>query len=191
MFDVKIYQSGEIGKYIPQIAALRIKVFHEYPYLYEGDIFYEEKYLQRYANAKNSFLALAFDGERIIGASTANDMRDEMEEIQKPFKENNYDVNDFYYFAESVLLPEYRGQGIGKIFMQKRAEFAVSLGRKYAAFCSVIREAKPPKSYNSPELLWQKMGFTKHPELVSHFSWKDIGDDIETKKPLVYWLKSL
>ena len=128
----------------------------------------------------------------VIGASTGNAMENEMEAVLKPFVEAGYAPNEFYYFAESVLLPSFRGQGIGKEFMQARLAKAKQQNKKYAAFCSVIRAGHtPPVNYNSPEHLWQKIGFKKHPELLSYFSWKDIGNEFETKKPLVYWIKEL
>ena len=63
---------GEAAKpFIPSLAALRIQVFREYPYLYEGDLSYEEKYLQDYSRIPDSVVVLALDGERVVGASTA------------------------------------------------------------------------------------------------------------------------
>ena len=29
------------------------------------------------------------------------------------------------------------------------------------------------------------------PGLMAHFSWKDIGEDAETEKPMQFWLKAL
>jgi GNAT superfamily N-acetyltransferase len=191
-YKIRILAGKEMGSFLPEVAMLRIKIFREYPYLYEGDMEYEKKYLARYINSQGSILVLAQNLQgAVIGASTGNCMEDETEEVKKPFLDAGHDPADFYYFAESVLLPEWRGQGIGKEFMQARLAKAKQEGKKYAAFCSVVRKNKAPEGYNSPEHLWQKHGFIKHPELVSYFSWKDIGDAVETKKPLVYWLKQL
>jgi ribosomal protein S18 acetylase RimI-like enzyme len=193
VYQTKILSGEEIRKFLPEVAALRIKVFREYPYLYEGNNEYEKKYLERYAKSPTSIIVVAENLQgAIIGASTGNAMENEMSEVAKPFVAAGYDLNGIYYFAESVLLPEYRGMGIGKEFMQARLRKAKQLGKKYAAFCSVVREGhNAPYGYNSPEHLWKKQGFVKHPELVSYFSWKDIGDEVETRKPLVYWLKEI
>lgn len=192
-FETGILQGEAIKPYLPEVAALRIKVFKEYPYLYDGSEEYERKYLERYARSASSIVVIAKNMEgAIIGASTGNSMEDEMDEVEKPFVAAGYDPKDFYYFAESVLLPEYRGNGIGKIFMQERLQRAKQLGKRYATFCSVVRAGQEiPADYNSPEFLWKKQGFIKHPELVSYFSWQDIGDKVETKKPLVYWIKEI
>ncbi len=192
-YTVSILSGEAVRPVLPEVAQLRIKVFYEYPYLYEGSAEYELHYLERYAESPSSILVLAKNLQgAVIGASTGNAMENEMGEVAKPFVEAGYDVNEFYYFAESVLLPEYRGMGIGKEFMRERLEKARQMNKKYAAFCSVVREGhKAPENYNSPEPLWKKQGFVKHPELVSYFSWKDIGNQSETKKPLVYWIKPL
>lgn len=39
----------EIGDALDDLAALRVKVFREWPYLYEGSLDYERNYLRRYA----------------------------------------------------------------------------------------------------------------------------------------------
>ena len=57
--------------FIDELARLRIQVFREFPYLYEGDYEYERNYLQTFLGAPGNLLALAFDGSRVVGASTA------------------------------------------------------------------------------------------------------------------------
>ncbi|HLL24828.1 MAG TPA: GNAT family N-acetyltransferase, partial [Kofleriaceae bacterium] len=39
-----------IGPYLPALAALRIRVFREWPYLYDGSLAYEEAYLASYVS---------------------------------------------------------------------------------------------------------------------------------------------
>ena len=80
---------------IEQLAALRIRVFRDFPYLYDGTIEYEQKYLQTYIDHPDSVIVLAFDDvdNKIVGASTAIPMRDETAELQKPFLEHGYDIN--------------------------------------------------------------------------------------------------
>ncbi|HVI35743.1 MAG TPA: hypothetical protein VM684_05905, partial [Gaiellales bacterium] len=59
-----------LREHLPELARLRITVFRAYPYLYEGSLDYEERYLWTYAAADNSVIVGAFDGERLVGAST-------------------------------------------------------------------------------------------------------------------------
>ena len=34
-------------------------------------------------------------------------------------------------------------------------------------------------------------GYEKHPELCAHFEWKEVGMQMQTSHPLVFWLKKL
>ena len=44
----------DIEPYLDDIARLRIRVFREWPYLYEGDAAYEADYLRTYTQASRS-----------------------------------------------------------------------------------------------------------------------------------------
>src|SRR5690606_23143734 len=66
-----------------EVARLRIEVFRDFPYLYDGDLGYEEEYLRTYVQSPRSVIVLARDGDRIVGASTAIPLADESEELQR------------------------------------------------------------------------------------------------------------
>ena len=58
-----IYLRGQaIAPYIDDLAQLRITVFREFPYLYDGTTEYEARYLQTYLNSVDSIAVLALDG---------------------------------------------------------------------------------------------------------------------------------
>ena len=57
-----------LHRYIPELAQLRMRVFRDFPYLYDGDPEYEARYLQTYVEAPHSVIVLAFDGDRVVGA---------------------------------------------------------------------------------------------------------------------------
>src|SRR5690606_11764778 len=95
---------------IPDLARLRITVFRDFPYLYDGDLAYERKYLQKFARLPESTIVIARDGAEIVGASTALPMPKAGEEVVEPFRRRGLDPAQYYYFGESVLLPGYRGQ---------------------------------------------------------------------------------
>ena len=67
---VRRLSGGDIDAFLPELARLRIRVFREYPYLYEGSAAYEEKYLKTYANVPESVMVLVWDGGRVVGASS-------------------------------------------------------------------------------------------------------------------------
>jgi GNAT superfamily N-acetyltransferase len=180
---------------ILDLARLRIEVFRDFPYLYEGNLEYEEKYLRTHVDSPESIVVLARDGERVIGASTGLPLDHETEEFQKPFREHGYDPSRVFYCAESVLLKEYRGRGIYKKFFEGRENHALRLGRfDYCTFCCVQRPADHPlrpSDYVPLDAVWTRFGYVKHPELVTYYWWKDVGEPDETLKPMVFWIKSL
>ena len=58
----KTYRGEEISQIIEPLAQLRMKVFYEYPYLYDGNLDSELRYLGRYLKIKDSFVLMVFDG---------------------------------------------------------------------------------------------------------------------------------
>ena len=100
---IKKLSGAELAPYLPDLAQLRITVFRDFPYLYDGTREYEEKYLQTYLNTDEIIIVLALDGEKVIGASTGLPMEHETDEFKKPFVDNGYDPAKIFYFGESVL----------------------------------------------------------------------------------------
>ena len=193
--DLRIERcSGKaLSQYIPELARLRIEVFRDFPYLYDGNYEYEEKYLQTYIDTPASVIVLAIDGEKVVGASTALPMKYETDELKRPFLENNYNLEEVFYCSESVLNKNYRGLGLGVQFFEQREEHAKELGGfKIITFCCVERPLKHPRrphNYVPLDSFWNKRGYFKHPELKTTYLWKDLDDTEETPKPMTFWLK--
>ncbi|MCG6943463.1 MAG: GNAT family N-acetyltransferase [Thiohalocapsa sp.] len=191
-----------LDQFIPDLARLRIRVFRDYPYLYDGDAEYEARYLATYARASGSVVVLARDGERIVGASTALPLAEETDAVQTPFLAAGYDPRQVFYLGESVLLPEYRGRGIGVRFFEEREAHARALATDPAsgfgpltrlAFCAVERAADDPRrpsGYQPLDGFWRNRGYSRQPALRTEFSWKEIGEAAESPKPMVFWLKA-
>jgi GNAT superfamily N-acetyltransferase len=179
---------------LDDLAKLRIEVFRAWPYLYKGNMAYERQYLPRYAEAKTGTLIVAQDDGKIIGASSALGLDEEDDYIQKPFLDAKMDLNKIFYFGESVVLPDYRGQGIGMRFFTEREAAARGHGYSQASFCSVVRpddHPARPKDYLPLNNFWKRRGYNQRPDLVAKFSWRDIGERGESEKPMIYWLKTL
>lgn len=180
---------------LPELARLRISVFRAYPYLYDGDTGYEENYLATYTASPKSVVVLVRDGDRIVGASTALPLTHEPENVIRPLRQHGYDPARVFYLGESVLLPEYRGQGLGVRFFQEREAHARSLGGfTHATFCAVYRpkdDPRRPSDYTPLDEFWKKRGYRKQPSLTTLFSWKDLGEKKESEKTMVFWVKSL
>ena len=193
--DLRIerFSGTTLTQYIPELARLRIEVFRDFPYLYDGNYEYEEKYLQTYIDTPSSVIVLAIDGEKVVGASTALPMKYETDELKKPFIENNYNLDEVFYCSESVLNKDYRGLGLGVHFFEQREAHAKELGGfKTITFCCVERSLNHPRrplNYVPLDAFWNKRGYFKHPELKTTYLWKDLDDTEETPKPMTFWIK--
>lgn len=196
MNEVEIVSlKGPLPKqHLKDLARLRISIFREYPFLYDGSLSYEEKYLEPYMKSNNFLLVLVLDGKKIVGASTALPLAEEHSEFQAPFLEKKLDPKDYCYFGESMLEPEYRGQGISKQFFQKRESHAKDLGLHSTCFCTISRpkeHPKRPKDFYTLNEFWSKIGYKEEPGLVANCTYKELGDLDETVKPLHFWIKKL
>jgi len=103
-------------------------------------------------------------------------------------------LNEVFYCAESVLLPEYRGQGAGRAFFAAREDHARQLGRRMSAFCAVVRPADHPMApadYRPLDPFWRGLGYAPLDGRRAWFSWKDVDQDAATDKPLQFRAKAL
>lgn len=190
--SVERVQGAAIERYLPALAELRIAVFREYPYLYAGTLDYERGYLATYAASPQSLIVLARDGERVVGAATAMPLALHTEAVSPPLVAAGYDPATVFYFGESVLDRAYRGHGLGNAFFEHREAHARAHGFATAAFCAVSRPpGQLPEGYQPLDRLWKRHGFVRRPDIVAEFSWRDLDDDRETAKSMVFWTKEL
>ena len=71
---------------LTDVARLRIEVFRAWPYLYDGDLAYEERYLAAFAASDRAIIVGAFDGDTLIGASTGAPLSDHAEDFAAAFQ---------------------------------------------------------------------------------------------------------
>lgn len=192
---VACFRGTEAAAHLPSLARLRIAVFGAYPYLYEGDPAYEETYLASYTRSADSLFVLAFDGDEVVGASTGLPLADEDEAFRQPFAGHGIDAREIFYFGESVLLPQYRGLGIGHRFFDEREAHARRLGRfRWTAFAAVDRAADDPRrpdGHRDNDAFWHARGYRRRPGLTMRLSWREVGEAGESEKPLTFWLRPL
>ncbi|RMH45521.1 MAG: N-acetyltransferase [Alphaproteobacteria bacterium] len=190
--DIAPLTGQALADALPELARLRIAVFRDYPYLYDGDEGYESRYLAAYAESPGAVVIAARDGGRIVGMATAAPMEDHAGEFAAPFRSAGHDVGQILYLGESVLLPEWRGRGIGHRFFDLREAHGRALGRRTFAFCAVIRPADHPArpaGYRPLDPFWRKRGYAPVPGLVTTFSWRELGEAEPSPKPMQFWLK--
>lgn len=187
-------QGRGIESVFEDLAKLRIAVFRDYPYLYEGSLAYEMEYLKTYAYSDRSFLFAIYDGEKMVGATTCIPLRDETADIREPFEKAGFNIDSIFYFGESILLSSYRGLGLGHRFFDAREEYASSFGTfKTACFCSVERVNHPaqPADYRPNDVFWIKRGYKKVSDLKATMEWPDLGETISTPKTMIFWMKEI
>jgi GNAT superfamily N-acetyltransferase len=180
--------------YFDALARLRIEVFREFPYLYQGTLEYEQRYLTSYAQNASSVVVIARDGDEVVGASTALPLLEHSENVAPVFEQAGLDPRRVYYFGESVLRATYRGRGIGHAFFDWREAAAREHGFASTAFCAVVRpddHPSRPADYVPHDAFWTKRGYRKRDDMIATFAWRDLGEERETDKPMVFWLKEL
>ena len=179
---------------LPDVARLRIEVFRNWPYLYDGDADYERRYLKPYVDSPDAILVGACENGRLVGAATGTPLEDHAEDFAAAFADTGIALHEVFYCAESVLLPTFRGRGIGHRFFDEREAHARRLGRRYSAFCAVMRpEDHParPEGYRPLDPFWRGRGYRPLEGAVAHYRWTDLGCETETAKPMQFWIREL
>lgn len=207
--QVRRYAGSEVLPYLDAVAALRIAVFRDWPYLYDGDTAYEREYLAAYAASPYSVFVLATAvlataGDAVVGASTGLPLSDDSAEFRAPFDAAGLDATRVFYFGESVLLPQWRGRGLGHAFFDHREAHARALGRfDTTAFCAVDRapdDPRRPPGHRDNDPFWIKRGYVRQPQLRMQLHWRehDAGGTMpgeavlgETAHTLTFWTRTL
>ena len=183
-----------LDPWIDALGALRIQVFREYPYLYDGTLDYERGYLRTYRDAPGALAVLVTDtAGKLVAATTCVPLANEGPELTDPLRAAGIDPARVLYLGESIALPSWRGLGFGKEFFVRREAHARRLGLTTTAFCAVARPDNHPQrpgDYRPLDGFWQSRGYVKHPSLHTVFHWKETGENAESPKTLTFWLKS-
>jgi len=192
MIEVKRLTGAEVTPHLDDLARMRIEVFREYPYLYEGSEGYERGYLESYAASPRSVFVLALDGGEVVGVSTGLPLLEAGDSFNAPFVAAGIDPATVFYFGESVLRAGARGQGIGHRFFDEREAHAAALGFPVTAFCAVERPADhplKPDGYRPHDAFWGKRGYVKRPAIQARFSWQQIDAADKVPNVLTFWTR--
>ncbi|MCB1739878.1 MAG: GNAT family N-acetyltransferase [Gammaproteobacteria bacterium] len=192
---VRRLQDDALRSALPALAQLRIRVFSEYPYLYDGDLDYESRYIERFAAAAGALIVAVFDGPRLVGAATAAPLATQLAEIVEPWHAGDLPIEQVCYLGESVLLAEYRGRGVGHLFFDLREQHARGLPEmRWTSFCAVERAANDPRrpaDHRPLDGFWSRRGYRPLAGVRASLDWREIGDRDETPHSLRLWLRAL
>jgi GNAT superfamily N-acetyltransferase len=191
---IKVFKGAEAKKYIDDIADMRITMFKEYPYLYDGSIEYEREYLETYFKSENALVLLVFNKDKVVGFSNIIPLSEEMAELKKPFENNNLDVKDYLYIGEVMLKKPYRGKGLLRNFFEHHENYAKEKGYSNLTFITSKRpENHPmkPKDYRDLGPIWQHFGYNLDERLIAKMSWKQVDTGKEEENNLSFWVKKV
>lgn len=201
MVDLRIETSfgRDIAPHIAELAALRIRGFRDFPYLYEGSLDYERHYLEGYLAEPRATLIRVLDGDKLAAAATSTPLAssaDIVAEAPELFAAAGHAPKDFYYYAEILVEKAYRGRGIAQLVYAERERLAQSWGYEHLCLAVVERDEHHPlrpADYQSPERIWRRDGFVKT-DITFTYSWPTIHADghvAEVDNPMRFWTKDL
>lgn len=192
--QLKCLKGNALAPYLQDLVQLRLKIFHDFPYLYEVDLEHESAYLKTYLQCTESVMIVVFDNEKVVGVSTGIPMEFETIKCQSPFIQKGLQLQKIFFLGESLLLPEYRGRNIYRHFFIEREAAAKNYGCNLTTFCAIERDPNDPRrpqSYVPLDSVWQHFGYTKQPDLFVHYSWKEAGSEGEARNKMVFWTKTI
>ena len=182
----------QVLDYLDQLAGLRLNIFREYPYLYDGQLEDERRYLSGYAVTGQVLLAL--DEEQVIGAITGMPLAMESEAFVTPFRAAGLAPEEFYYIGELLLLPPYRNLGWGSRLLDRLEQSVAQQGacRSYCLATVNRPEGHPqrPAGYVPIEQFCRRHGYTLIEGVTAQIPWREL-DGKSTHKTLSLWRKSV
>lgn len=179
----------QFSKYLAQLAEMRIQVFREYPYLYEGSLEYEFDYLDRYAKCPSAVLLALLDREGAAhGFCTGIPLEFEDPELASPVPG---DHSHSFYIGEILLSPQARAQGWGALLLEQMIITSQAKGFvRHLLYTVVEPREHRPTPYHSPASLWRKMGFALT-GIQAEFAWKRWDQQSAQNHRMDLWIRIL
>lgn len=180
------------------IAHMRLTLFKEFPYLYEGDEEGEREYLESYFNADTACLILLYDQGEIVGFSSGVGLHEEMPDIQKPFARHGLNTQDYYYVGEVMLKAPYQKKGLTKIFQEHHNWHIQNLkarGEGNFSKLTLMTVVRPddhplyPEGYEPIDGILNHFGFQKSDTLFVHLPWSQVDQEEVVDHTLNIWIK--
>lgn len=183
-----------IAESLDDLATLRLDIFREYPYLYEGQREDELHYLDTYAKAPDACVILTYDGLTVVGAATGMPLVHEDTQMIDAFSGTTLPLNEVYYVGELLFRPAYRNGGLGQKLLAQLESHIRSLGRYRRLTCATVERPDDhplrPRDYIPISRFLARTGFVRLSGVTTRFSWREI-DGVKREHPMQFWSKDL
>lgn len=192
MITEKLLTGAGIADSLNDLATLRLDIFEEYPYLYQGRVEDELKYLSTYAEAPDACFILAYDGPAVIGAATGMPLIHEDAQMRDAFAGTALPLGEIYYVGELLFRPAYRNSALGQKLLARLESHIRSLGRYRQLTCATVERPDDhhlrPRDYIPITRFLARTGFVRLPGVTTHFTWLEI-DGVKRDHPMQFWIK--
>ena len=183
-----------ISEVLDDVATLRLEIFREYPYLYQGRREDELKYLSTYVEAPDACVILAYDGHVVIGAVAGMPLIHEDAQMLDAFAGIEFPLNEAYYVGELLFLPVYRNCGLGQKLLDLHESHIFPFGRYRSLTCATVwrpdDHPSRPCDYIPITRFLSRNGFVQFSEVTANFIWLEI-DGVKRDHPMQFWSKEL
>lgn len=194
LVSIEPMTGGAIRDILSDLVNLRLTVFREYPYLYAGEEVDELRYLARYGTTADGLVLLARHGGKTVGAITGIPLTAEDDVLVRPFRERGDGVSGCYYVGEALLLPGWRGAGLGSRLLDALIQKVAAWGRYRQLACATIHrddnDTLQPDGHIPIDGFCLRHGFVRHSELTALIPWREIDGRILSHE-LVFWIRTL
>lgn len=190
----QLLTGAAIADALDSLATLRLAIFPEYPYLYQGKREDELTYLATYAEAPDAGVILAYDGLTVIGAATGMPLIHEDAQMLDAFAGTAFPLNVVYYVGELLFRPAYRNCGLGQKLLDRLECHIRSLGRYRTLTCATVERPDDhplrPRDYIPITRFLARTGFDRLTGVTTSFMWRET-DGVKRDHPIQFWIKEL
>ncbi len=191
---LQLLTGAAIADALDDVATLRLDIFPEYPYLYDGRREDELEYLGTYAGAPDACVMLARDGHKVVGAATGMPLIHEDAPLLDAFAGTSFPLDEAYYVGELLFRPGYRNSGLGRKLLAELESHVRSLGRYRTLTCATVERPDDhplrPRDYIPITRFLARTGFVRLPGVTTHFIWRET-DGVKRDHPMQLWSKDL
>ena len=192
MITEKLFTGPAITGWLDDMATLRLDIFEEYPYLYQGQRGDELNYLGTYAKAPDACVMLAYHGSAIIGAATGMPLIHEDAKMLDAFAGTALPLDDIYYVGELLFRPAYRNSGLGLKLLGQMENHIRSLDHYRQLTCATVERPDDhplrPRDYIPITRFLARTGFVQLPGVTAYFTWLET-DGSKRDHPMQFWIK--